>query len=156
MQRILLFFILSAITFSSSIRIGFSQSLSEESIKEIEKQVLSLVNEYRSTKGLTALAYNEQIYAEAKKHSQNMAEGKTPFSHDGFDGRWDRLIKLVGGSSMAENVAMGQETAQEALESWLSSTGHRENIEGKFNLSAIGIAQGADGDLYFTQIFLLK
>lgn len=156
MQRILLFFILFAVTFSSSMRLGFSQSQSEESIKELEKQVLNLVNEYRSTKGLPALAFNENIYVEAKKHSQNMAEGKTPFSHDGFDGRWDRLIKSVGGSFMAENVAMGQETAQEALDSWLSSKGHRENIEGKFNLTAIGIAQGADGDLYFTQIFLLK
>jgi len=156
MQRVLLFFILTAVTFSSSMRLGFSQSQSEESIKELEKHVLNLVNEYRSTKGLPALAFNENIYIEAKKHSQNMAEGKTPFSHDGFDGRWDRLTKLVGGNSMAENVAMGQETAQEALDSWLSSTGHRENIEGKFNLTAIGIAQGADGDLYFTQIFLLK
>ncbi len=156
MQRILLYFILSAGIFASSMRLGFSQSQSEESIKEIEKQVLILVNEYRAQKGLSALAFNEQIYAEAKKHSQNMAEGKTPFSHEGFDGRWDRLIKLVGGNSMAENVAMGQETAQEALESWLSSTGHRENIEGKFNLSAVGIALSADGDLYFTQIFLLK
>lgn len=156
MKRILLFLILSAITFSSSMRLGFSQTQSEDSIKEIEKQVLNLVNEYRSSKGLPALAYNDKIYIEAKKHSQNMAQGKTPFSHDGFDGRWDRLMKSVGGRSMAENVAMGQETAQEALDSWLSSTGHRENIEGKFNLTAIGIAQGADGDLYFTQIFLLK
>ena len=118
--------------------------------------MLILVNEYRTQKGLAALAFNEQIYAEAKNHSQNMAAGKTPFSHEGFDGRWDRLTKLVGGNSMAENVAMGQETAKEALESWLSSTGHRENIEGKFNLSAVGIALSADGDLYFTQIFLLK
>lgn len=156
MQRILLYFILSSGIFASSIGIGFSQSQSEESIKEIEKQVLILVNEYRTQKGLAALVFNEQVYAEAKKHSQNMAEGKTPFSHEGFDGRWDRLTKLVGGNSMAENVAMGQETAKEALDSWLSSTGHRENIEGKFNLSAVGIALSADGDLYFTQIFLLK
>ena len=156
MQRILLFFIISAVTFSSSMRLGFSQTQSEDSIKKIEKQVLNLVNKYRSMKDLPALTYNDNIYIEAKKHSQNMAEGKTPFSHDGFDGRWDRLLKSVKGSSMAENVAMGQETAQEALDSWLSSKGHRENIEGKFNLTAIGIAQGGDGDLYFTQIFLLK
>jgi len=64
-------------------------------------------------------------------------------------------MKKIGGDSMAENVALGQTTAQEAVDSWLSSEGHKQNIEGSYNLTGVGVAQGSDGDLYFTQIFLL-
>ena len=122
----------------------------------MEGQILKIINEHRRSIGLGDLVYNKAVYNEAKQHSINMANGKTPFSHDGFDNRFDRLMKTVGGSSMAENVALGQTTAQDVVDSWLSSEGHKQNIEGDFNLTGIGIARGNDEDLYFTQIFLLE
>lgn len=137
-----------------AINIGFSQTNEKESFTELEGQVLKIINEHRKLIGLSELKYNKAVYDEAKTHSINMANGKTPFSHDGFDERYERLMKVVGGSSMAENVALGQTTAQEVVDSWLSSKGHKQNIEGDFNLTGIGIAKGDDGDLYFTQIFL--
>lgn len=133
-----------------------SQTIDNESFTEMEGQILNIINGYRKSINLDELLYNKEIDGEAKKHSISMATGKTPFSHDGFDARFDRLMKLIGGSSMAENVALGQTTAQEAVDSWLDSQGHKENIEGRFNLTGIGIARGGDGDLYFTQIFLFK
>ncbi|RPH29381.1 MAG: CAP domain-containing protein [Bacteroidales bacterium] len=142
--------------FLSSFYISFSQTNENELFTMLEGQILKIINEYRKSIGLEELVFNKDVFNEAKKHSTNMAEGKTPFSHDGFDNRFERLMKVVGGSSMAENVALGQTTAQEVVDNWLSSQGHKQNIEGNFNMTGIGIASGSDGELYFTQIFLLK
>ena len=156
MGRLRLYLLLTVIFYLSSINIGFSQTSEKESFTELEGQVLKIINEHRKLIGLSELMYNKEVYNEARKHSLNMAAGRTPFSHDGFDERYDRLMKEVGGTSMAENVALGQTTAQEAVDSWLNSKGHKQNIEGDFNLTGIGIARENDGDLYFTQIFLLN
>lgn len=155
MRRVSSYLRLTVIAILFSVHLGFSQTNERESFREMESQILKLINEHRQSIGLSELKSNEDIHSEALKHSINMAKARIPFSHDGFDERYDRLMKRVGGSSMAENVAQGQTTAQEAIDSWLSSEGHKQNIEDNYNLTGIGIARGADGDLYFTQIFLL-
>ena len=107
--------------------------------------------------GLNALAMQDAITKEAETHSRNMASKKVPFSHTGFDERATRIrrqLKTV--NAWAENVAFGANTAREAVDMWLSSNGHRKNIEGCYNLTGIGIARSAAGELYFTQIFVQK
>ena len=59
------------------------------------------------------------------------------------------------GTSGAENVAYGAETAEEVVRMWLKSPGHKKNIEGKYNYTGIGIARGRNGQLYYTQLFIL-
>jgi uncharacterized protein YkwD len=134
----------------------FSQVIDKESLVGMEYKVLELVNAHRKAIGLGGLQFNDAIYAEALKHSKDMADGVVPFSHEGFDGRADRLMSKVGGNAVAENVASGQPDAESVLESWLESAVHKQNIEGNYNLTGIGIARSKDGELYFTQIFLLK
>ena len=59
---------------------------------------------------------------------------------------------------VGENVATNQgfpDPAETAVQGWLDSPPHRENIEGDFNLAGVGIAENADGLFYFTQIFAL-
>jgi uncharacterized protein YkwD len=58
---------------------------------------------------------------------------------------------------LAENIALGQRDAAEALSSWMNSSGHRANIlSGSY--SRIGIAAyqsgGPDGPIYWCQQFL--
>jgi len=156
MNAIQLFLILFATISLSPTNYVVSQTKVEDSYSEMEAQVLKLVNQHRKTIGLNELQFNEAINTEALKHSKNMASGIVPFSHDGFDGRADRLLSRLDGNAIAENVASGQTDAESALECWLESKGHKQNIEGNYNLTGIGIALGKYGDLYFTQIFLLN
>jgi uncharacterized protein YkwD len=146
--------VLLTILLISPVRV-FSQNIGHESHRDMEGQILKLINQHRKSIGLGELQFNDAINAEALKHSQNMANGVVPFSHDGFDGRASRIMSIVGGNAIAENVANGQEDAASAVESWLSSSGHRKNIEGNYTITGIGIARGKNGDLFFTQIFLL-
>ena len=58
-------------------------------------------------------------------------------------------------SSAAENIAYGQRTAQEVMNAWMNSPGHRANILSR-NLTEIGVgaAKAANGTIYWTQMFL--
>jgi len=121
----------------------------------LEDEVFQLVNEYRVSKGLPELVLNANITAECRVHSKNMALGTVPFGHDGFDARVETLSRQIEGvTGAAENVLYGATSAQQAVDLWLNSTGHRENIEGNYSLTGIGVFKAANGDYYFTQIFL--
>jgi uncharacterized protein YkwD len=84
-----------------------------------------------------------------------MLTGRSPFGHDGFHERIDRIKGKVGFVSLAgENVASGPMSAREVVDGWLHSPGHRRNIEGDFRLTGIGVATAKNGMVYFTQIFI--
>ena len=120
----------------------------------LEGEILILVNQHRNSKSLPSLALNEVISEEARIHSQNMANGTTSFSHDGFSERIGRIKTAIGDGASGENIANGQKTEQAVMNSWLSSPGHKANIEGNFDLIGIGVASVGDGPLFYTQIFL--
>jgi uncharacterized protein YkwD len=119
-------------------------------------EVLSYVNKYRESKGLSPLTTNAIIAGQAEQHSMNMASKKVPFSHDGFENRIQNISRKMGTvQRSAENVALGKLTAKEVVDIWLKSAGHRKNIEGNFKQTGIGLATAKDGTIYFTQIFTL-
>lgn len=119
--------------------------------------VLKYVNDYRRRKGLPPLVMNKVMSAEALKHSQNMASRRTSFGHNGFDGRSNRISSAISGiSEIGENVSMGSTSAKEVVDNWLRSAVHRENIEGHYKITGIGIAADKRGILYFTQIFAMN
>jgi uncharacterized protein YkwD len=133
------------------------QGHAQASNARLATEVLKLINDYRAHKGLGPLAMNETICQAAEKHSCNMAACKIPFGHDGFDERMAVVRRQVKpANAWAENVAACSDDAQEAVDLWLHSSGHRKNIEGNYNLTGIGIARGRDGHYYFTQIFFNK
>ncbi|HEX6426113.1 MAG TPA: CAP domain-containing protein [Niastella sp.] len=117
-------------------------------------EILKYINAYRRKKGLPPMAMNTVMSAEAQKHSENMAARRTSFGHNGFQHRLKRISPALNGlSGAAENVAMGSTTAKEVVDNWLKSSVHKQNIEGAYNLTGIGVAPDKKGVLYFTQIF---
>jgi uncharacterized protein YkwD len=121
----------------------------------MSRQILVFVNEYRRTKGLPALEPNSFISSVALGHSRDMLTGKSPFGHDGFRQRINVISSRLGKLHVAaENVASGPMGAREVVDGWLNSPGHRRNIEGDFRLTGIGLAEGRNGMIYFTQIFV--
>ena len=120
-------------------------------------EVMTLINEHRIAIGKRPLSSDAAIAKEALRHSKDMAAGKVAFGHDGFEARVGRLKKRIKpANAWAENVAEGARTAEAVVDMWLHSEMHKENIEGDYNLSGIGIARAKDGTYYYTQIFLLK
>ena len=124
----------------------------------LEKRTFDLINQYRQSKGLSTLAWDDQIATIARVHSMNMSTGEVPFGHEGFDGRVNQLSALMTLSAAAENVAynLGEtDPVATAVDGWLHSPGHLANIENaSYDKSGMGVVVSDDGSYYFTQIFI--
>lgn len=124
-------------------------------VEEIHRQI----NQYRSSLNLTPLNLNLQVSQIAATHSRDMAQQTVKFSHQGFETRIQRIKNDISYRSAAENIAYNQgysDPASQAVAGWIKSKGHRQNIEGNYNLTGIGVAKNHQGEYYFTQIFILK
>ena len=129
------------------------ESTSKSTYSEIELEILDLVNSHRESIGQPVLVMNQFIYEEAAEHSESMASSGV-LSHDGFSERAESIWNNVGSGAIAENVAYNYPTAEAVVSGWLSSNGHRTNIEGDYTLTGIAVRQDKSGSNYYTQIFL--
>lgn len=126
----------------------------------LELRAFELINERRRAEGLPALAWDGDLAHMARQHSDDMARREF-FNHVDPDGRdmSERACALgvAGWSAMGENIAYNQgfdDPAAFAVERWLGSTKHRDNVlRTAYTHTAVGAARGADGRLYFTQVF---
>jgi uncharacterized protein YkwD len=126
-------------------------------LENFEQDIVNLINVYRDTTGKNTLAIDSIVLREARIHSINMATGKTPFGHDGYQVRAERIFNETGGTSFGEKVAEGNyPTADYFIDSWLNSPSHKENIDGDYNYTGVGVAETETGIKYCTQIFLKK
>jgi uncharacterized protein YkwD len=118
----------------------------------IELEVIKLVNDHRTSIGLSALIKNDYISSQTKEHTNYMINNNI-LNHANFETRVDNIKKTLGSGSPAENVAMGYSSAKDVLDGWLRSSGHKQNIEGDHKLFGIGIKANAKGELYYTMFF---
>lgn len=119
----------------------------------IEAEILRLINEHRSSNNMEQLEMNGRISESAADHVDYMLN-QGEISHDNFSARSKELMDALDGRGIAENVAYGYPSAEAAVEGWLKSPGHRENIEGKYNTTGIAVKTNEDGVQYFCQIFM--
>ncbi|MBQ3063670.1 MAG: SafA/ExsA family spore coat assembly protein [Clostridia bacterium] len=125
-----------------------------DAVRSFESEVVRLVNEERTKRGLSPLRENWQLSRVARFKSQDMRDNRY-FSHNSPTyGTPFQMIKSFGISYRAagENIARGQRTPAAVVAGWMNSAGHRANI-----LSAafteIGVGYVADGN-YWTQMFI--
>jgi len=122
----------------------------------IENEIINLINEYRTSKGLTKLNTFNIVSNEAITHTNYMVE-TGEVSHANFGVRYQHLVTYADAKSAAENVAYGYSTAQAVVNAWINSEGHRHNIENaSFTDFGISTKSNAEGKFYFTNIFIKR
>ncbi len=97
-----------------------------------EAQVIELVNEARQANGnLPPLKEASELDTSAGTHSSNMAT-RDFFAHCDLDfgtHPGDRMTAAgYAWTAAGENIAAGQPTPQDVMDTWLASSGHRANI----------------------------
>jgi uncharacterized protein YkwD len=137
------------------------------SAEHVAAEVLQLVNAARGVArrcggsdqpAVAPLQLNAQLAQAALAHAQDMLHYDY-FDHTGHDGsspaqRADAVgyrHRLIG-----ENIALGPESAQEAVRGWLASPGHCENImDGRFSELGVAFAVSRSGEprIYWVQVF---
>ena len=127
-----------------------------DATKNVEQQVLQIVNQERAKAGLPELAMNWELQRTARTKSCDMA-AKGYFSHQSptYGSPFD-MMKAFGISyrTAGENIAKGQRTAAEVMQSWMNSSGHRANIL-KRDFTHIGVGYCESGK-HRTQMFIGK
>ena len=121
------------------------------------EQVLNLVNAERAKAGLKPLKMSEELRSIATLKSRDMGENNY-FDHNSktYGSPFQMLQDFgVHYSAAGENIAAGQRTPEEVMQSWLNSSGHRANILNKnFDTIGIGIYRGGSYGIYWTQLFI--
>lgn len=125
-------------------------------LDEIEQHILTLTNEERRKQGLTVLQHDPMLQKAARAHSTDMLErdffdhvspsGRTPFDRIAIIHR--QLIGITGENlwqGQGHDVSDAQKLAELAVESWMNSPGHRENILNK-EYTHLGVGGTVKGD----------
>ena len=119
----------------------------------MERRVVELANQERAASGCDrALVVDDRLAEAAQGHSTDMSD-RDYFSHTSPEGETfaDRIIEAGYPSPAAENIARGQRSAEQVMEAWMNSDGHRRNI---LNCEYVAIGVGLDTDgWYWTQDF---
>jgi len=129
--------------------------------------VLTLINKQRAQQQICGderfgpvapVTWNTLLTSAAKNHSNNMANYDF-FSHIGLDESSSSTRVTAQGyiwSSVSENIAAGQKTAQLAVDGWMKSEGHCRNIMNS-TVTEMGLACSQNNDAtytyYWTQVF---
>lgn len=121
---------------------------------DLSSDVLKYTNQFRRSQGLKALEMRNDLNAIARKHSEDMANGRRSFGHGGFSQRESQIKKIFKTCTMAENVAYGAKNGKEAIDIWKKSSGHKKNMLGNYRYIGIGTAKSKKGIIYYTQIFV--
>jgi uncharacterized protein YkwD len=113
---------------------------------------------YRSFAAARPLTWSNALGLAAQGHSRSMAS-ENYFAHDGLDGDTpsDRARSAgYRGRQVGENIAAGQGSPSQAMQSWLASPGHCANLMNpRFTQVGAAYATGAQSELgiYWTMVF---
>lgn len=132
---------------------------SAEELGDIERATFDAVNDIRRRRGLRVLRWNRRLAEVARAHSLDMAR-RNYFDHVNPEGegpaqrvRRARLAYRAVAENLAQNRGADDPVAT-AVEGWMNSRGHRENIlEPVYEQGAMGVVMDAGGEIFFTQLF---
>ncbi len=119
--------------------------------KKMVDEVFRLMNEHREANGLRALKYDLKLEAAIQGHCRHMSQH--PFFDHGapeasVSSPWARA-KMCGGKAGGENIAMGQRSAAQVMQSWKTSPGHNANmLSPDHRRVGIGYRKGYWGQLF--------
>jgi len=96
-----------------------------------EKRVLDLVNKERTSRGIPPLVWDEDLARAARYHAAHMVANRY-FEHDSKTKtgpiKCITRIQMFTEKGRGENIALGQRSPEQAMDSWMRSPGHRANI----------------------------
>ncbi|WP_394184177.1 CAP domain-containing protein [Metabacillus halosaccharovorans] len=127
-----------------------------QGVSQVAQQVIDLTNAERKKNGLPALKADTQLSGVAQKKSEDMQQNNY-FSHTSptYGSPFDMMRDFgVTYKTAGENIAQGQRSAQEVVQAWMNSEGHRKNILSK-DFTHIGIGYDSNGH-HWTQMFIGK
>jgi len=127
-----------------------------EGITNSEQTLLDLINGARADVGAAPLKFDMNVVKVARLKGQDMVDNNY-FSHTSptYGSPFDMLSQFnISYRTAGENIA-GNSSINGAYQSWMNSSGHRQNIENdSYNYTGLGIINGSRYGKIFVQIFI--
>ncbi|WP_420833086.1 CAP domain-containing protein [Shimazuella soli] len=129
----------------------------EYTVSKYEQEVINLVNEERKKRNLDPLKLDIKLSQLARQKSEDMRD-KNYFDHTSptYGKPCDHMKKEgVDYRYCGENIGAGYKTPEEAMDGWMKSEPHRENIlSPNYTHIGVGYAEGGgEYGTYWTQQF---
>lgn len=126
-------------------------------LTELTDRVFDLTNHERSVEGHPILAKNLILANAATTLAKDLAS-RGVLEHFDRQGRTVseryELAGYVRWTCVAENIAFGQRSAEEVVNGWMASKGHRANIlDGDVRELGVGVALDRKGRIFWVQSF---
>lgn len=149
-------FVISFIQFSCSPETEADVELISESFayefNEEEMIMLSKINDYRAEMNKNALTMSNYISHVCLDHNLFMIENNI-VSHHNFHHRSQLIKNTLEVTYVAENIAYNYATVNAAINAWLQSESHKQNLEGDFFYVGISIRKHPENQrIYYTCI----
>jgi len=132
------------------------QPLSNQNLAAEEQEMLRLINQERTSRGISPLEMDPRVVDVARRKSQDMIDNNY-FSHNSptYGSPFDMLRDAgISYRTAGENIA-GNRSVEAAHRSLMNSSGHRRNIlNPNYNKVGIGIREGGPYGMMFTQMFI--
>ena len=129
---------------------------SETQISTEMKQVLNLVNQERAKQGLKSLQLDNQLTNVATVKAKDMRDKNYFDNNSPTYGTPFEMMQQFGVhySYAGENIAAGQKSAEQVMNDWMNSSGHRANILNKnYTHLGVGYVKGGSYGTYWVQEF---
>lgn len=128
-----------------------SSSSSKVDIEEFRQEVIRLTNKERKKAGLEPLVEDSTAMEFAQIRAEELSNN---FSHKRPDG----TVGEYSHYQFMENIAMGGRTPEDAVNSWLNSSGHYATMMSDYsdcgNCIGVGVYE-KNGTMYWVQEFIL-
>lgn len=112
-----------------------TEETTQPGVLDIEIETFDLINQERIEAGLHPIVWDDNLHDGARGWSENMqAEGK--LYHDTAGVHSEYFAECIYGASWSY-----YRTPRQTVDSWMSSSGHREILMGSYRIGAIGIAK---------------
>jgi uncharacterized protein YkwD len=132
-----------------------------DSFLEIQsRENFDALNAFRVNYGKNVLEWDEYAAEAARLHSRDMADNDY-FSHVSQDGRnpgdrYQAVKRQYTPTAWGENIVAGRKYGIQAIDGWINSKGHRDNML-KDGYANVGVGAGYDSGsgygYYMTQLF---
>lgn len=150
-RKLLLWTLPSIFLFLSWSDVSLNGTNYAEDEATVANQIISLVNDHRTSIGKPLLIRNTTADQLASEHASYMI-AKNSVNHDNYDTRWEILEQKENAEEVTENIGYDI-NAEKAIEECLKNIWLKANVEGDFTHTGIAVKKDKNGKYYYTQIF---